>query len=150
MLLLNYINFALSFYKLSAIKIPLVSLILSVMCKTKQIPYNNQRLTFSSTVKPTGSSFDGRFVFTMKLKPLFNRVTILPEEIKQTSAGGIIIPETTNSLSIGVIEAVSDGLTINPGEKVLYNRNAAIKHYLNGTVIDILDVVDVFAIVCDE
>lgn len=63
----------------------------------------------------------------MKFNPLFNLVLIKPEQRKEKSAGGIIIPETAQiePLYFGEVIAAGDKCEyVKPGDKVLYQVSA--------------------------
>lgn len=78
----------------------------------------------------------------MKLKPLFDRVVLLPEEEKETK-GGIILPTATAEKSqIARVVAIGNGKTfdakdvgmlVSVGDRVLFNK-------YSGTEITIDDV----------
>lgn len=158
MLNLNFVNYALAFYKLSSDKNPIVPFALMILNKIKSLNFLFDRFTVQtkSNIAPMFINSTGHSVFRplgrqMKLKPLFNRVIIIPENTIKISMGGIMLPETAvNSVAIGIISEASDGLPVKIGHKVLYNQNASSKYSLNGNIIDILDVTEVLAIVHND
>ncbi|MGP1917475.1 MAG: hypothetical protein ACTS45_00455 [Candidatus Hodgkinia cicadicola] len=87
----------------------------------------------------------------MRLKPLFNRIIIAPDDTIKVTKGGIILPETpADNITMGTIREVSDEVFVKVGDRVLYNRNVALKYSLNGNVIDILEVTDLLAIIHND
>ncbi|MGP1916727.1 MAG: co-chaperone GroES [Candidatus Hodgkinia cicadicola] len=158
MLNLNFINYALSFYKFSTERSPIISFALVILNKIKSLKFLFNLSNFQMEIKSPLSTLDSRALLpppvikgNMQLKPLFNRVIIIPDITMKISVGGIILPEpTADNISIGTISEVSAGLSVKPGEKVLYNRNIALKYLLNGNIIDILDVVELLAIVRND
>ncbi|MGP1916553.1 MAG: co-chaperone GroES family protein [Candidatus Hodgkinia cicadicola] len=158
MLNLNFINYALSFHKLSVERSPIISFALVILNKIKSLKFSFNPSSFRTETKSPLMLANSRVLLlppiikgNMKLKPLFNRVIIIPDNTIKTSSGGIILPETTtDGISIGTINEVSAGLSVKTGDKVLYNRNIALKYLLNGNIIDILDVVELLAIVQND
>lgn len=156
MLILNYINYALSFYKFSAGGSPIIPFALVILNKIKSLNF----FIHLSKPKVKASPISYRSIvmlpsptknLKMQLKPLFNRVIIIPDNTNKTSTGGIILPETmTDNISIGVIGEVSDEQIVKIGDKVLYNRSAALRYSFNGCIIDILDVVELLALVRND
>ncbi|MFC1894623.1 co-chaperone GroES [Candidatus Dependentiae bacterium] len=80
---------------------------------------------------------------TKKIIPLYDRVLLKREESEQTSAGGIIIPDTAQEKTqIGIIEAVGDGkiskdgsirpLRVKVGDKVLFGKYSGTEIKLGG------------------
>lgn len=158
MLNLNFINYALSFYRFSAERSPIIPFALVILNKIKSFKFLFNTSNLQTEVTPALSPVNSIVPLPstiiqakLKLKPLFNRVIIIPDNTIKISVGGIILPETsTDTISIGTISETSDGLFVKTGDKVLYNRNAALKYSLNGNIIDILDVVELLAIVSND
>ncbi|MFP3038918.1 MAG: co-chaperone GroES [Candidatus Hodgkinia cicadicola] len=155
-LILNYANYILSFYKLSHEVLPIIPLLSVTLNKLK-----SSQATFASSGYLTENQCNRSIDFhigiynpknlPMKLKPLFNRVIINPDDSTKNTAGGIILSGVTKDIIIiGTIEGVSDGLEFCYGDRVLYNRNTALRYCFNGRVVDILDAIEVLAIVCNE
>ena len=94
----------------------------------------------------------------MKLKPLFDRVIILPNEDEIKSKSGLVLPENSQEKpQTGKIVAVGDGenmdnqksnMKVSVGDKVVYNRYAGTelkmdnKTYIVMRQIDIIGVID--------
>lgn len=153
---MNYANYILSFYKLSHEVLPIIPLLSVTLNKLK-----SSQATFASSGYLTENQCNRSIDFhigiynpknlPMKLKPLFNRVIINPDDSTKNTAGGIILSGVTKDIIIiGTIEGVSDGLEFCYGDRVLYNRNTALRYCFNGRVVDILDAIEVLAIVCNE
>ena len=73
----------------------------------------------------------------MKIKPLADRVVVKPQEAEETTASGIILPDTAKEKpQIGEVVAVGDGMysasgTLIPviceiGDTILYNKHAQL------------------------
>lgn len=94
----------------------------------------------------------------MELKPLYDRVVILPEKIEELSGSGIIIPKVSDDKScIGTVVYVGDGQTfdgekvemqVKKGDRVLYSKFAGAtfkikeNNYLIIRQADILCVIE--------
>lgn len=93
----------------------------------------------------------------MKLKPLYDRVVIVPEKVEELSKSGIILPSVSDEKScVGIVEEVGDGQTfdgdkvnmeVKKGDKVLYSKFAGAtfkfedKTYLLIRQADILSII---------
>lgn len=87
------------------------------------------------------------------LKPLSDRVLILPQEVETKTASGILIPDTAKEKpQIGTVLAVGNGkkdhpMTVKIGDTVLYSKYAGLelKHKDNDCLImredDILAII---------
>ena len=94
----------------------------------------------------------------MKLKPLFDRVIILPNEDEIKSKTGLVLPENSQEKpQTGKVVAVGDGenmenqksnMKVRVGDNVVYNRYAGTelkmdnKTYIVMRQIDIIGVID--------
>ena len=94
----------------------------------------------------------------MKLKPLYDRVVILPEKVEELSGSGIILPSVTDDKSsVGVVVMAGDGQTfdgpkvemqVKKGDKVIYSKFAGStfkiedKNYLIIRQADILAIME--------
>ncbi|MGP1918269.1 MAG: co-chaperone GroES family protein, partial [Candidatus Hodgkinia cicadicola] len=158
MLNLSFINYALTFYKFSSERSPIISFALVILNKIKSLRFLLNPPAVQVEMKATLMPIISVALLTppavktkMQLKPLFNRVIIVPDNVIKISTGGIMLPETmTDNISTGVISEVSDELSVKIGDKVLYNRNAALKYSLNGNIIDILDVAELLALIRND
>lgn len=85
----------------------------------------------------------------MKLKPLDDRVVVIPEEAEETTAGGIVLPGSAQEKPMkGKIVAVGDGklldngnrakVAVKKGEIVLYGKYAGSDVEIDGTEYKIL------------
>lgn len=94
----------------------------------------------------------------MALKPLHDRVLVKPAEAEETTAGGIIIPDTAKEKPMqGKIVAVGDGkqtedgkvipLQVKEGMTVLYGKYAGTEITVEGEELLIMRESDIFAIV---
>ncbi len=93
----------------------------------------------------------------MKLKPLFDRVVILPEQKENTTSSGIILPQTSQEApQIGKIVAVGDGesleldrtgMKVNVGDRVLYNKYAGSEIKLDNKTYIIMRQIDIVGVI---
>ena len=94
----------------------------------------------------------------MKLKPLGDRLVVEPKEREETTASGIILPETAKEkpqeglvLAIGPGRRDEDGdridMDVAVGDTVLYAKYAGTEIKLEGKKLLILKESDVLAIV---
>ncbi len=85
----------------------------------------------------------------MKLKPLDDRVVVKPVEAEETTAGGIVLPDSAQEKPMmGKIVAVGDGklldngnrakVAVKKGETVLYGKYAGSDVEVDGTEYKIL------------
>lgn len=94
----------------------------------------------------------------MKLKPLYDRVILIPEKIEELSSSGIILPSVSDEKScIGTVVCVGDGQTfdgkrvemqVKKNDKVLYSKFAGStfkfgdQNYLIIRQADILSIIE--------
>ena len=94
----------------------------------------------------------------MALKPLGDRVVVEREEAKDTTAGGIVLPDTAKDKPLkGKVVAVGDGritkdgkrrdLQVKVGENVLFTSYAGNEVTVDGTEYLIMSEDDVLAVV---
>ena len=94
----------------------------------------------------------------MKLKPLGDRLVVEPKEREETTASGIILPETAKEkpqeglvLAVGPGRRDDDGdrieMDVAVGDTVLYAKYAGTEIKLEGKKLLILKETDVLAIV---
>ncbi|MGP1917186.1 MAG: GroES family chaperonin [Candidatus Hodgkinia cicadicola] len=151
---LNFVNYAISFYKFSNERLTIVPFALVILNKIKSLtflflPYTS--VIARTSLMPIKLSLSQNIEMKIRLKPLFNRVIITPDDTIKVTKGGIILPETTaDNITMGTICEVSDEVYVKVGDRVLYNRNVALKYSLNGNVIDILEVIDLLAIIYND
>ena len=85
----------------------------------------------------------------MKLKPLDDRVVVSPEEAEETTAGGIVLPDSAQEKPMmGKVVAVGDGklldsgsrvkIAVKKGEVVLYGKYAGSDVEVDGKEYKIL------------
>ena len=92
----------------------------------------------------------------MSLKPLDDRIVVLPNEAEQTTASGLVIPDTAKEKpQEGTVLAVGPGrfedgarvpLDVKVGDKVLYSKYGGTEVKYNGEEYLILSARDVLAI----
>lgn len=95
----------------------------------------------------------------MNIKPLFDRVLILPNEEKLNSNSNIILPETAKEKSqFGKIVAVGDGenfdynksqMKVKIGDTVLFNKYAGVEIKLGETNYIVMRQIDLIGVVED-
>ena len=89
----------------------------------------------------------------IKIKPLADRVVVQAAEAEETTASGIIIPDTAKEKpQKGTIVAVGTGkkdepLTVKEGDSVLYGKYAGTEITIDGNDYLIMRESDVFAII---
>lgn len=89
----------------------------------------------------------------MNIKPLADRVLILPAPVEEKTIGGIIIPDSAKEKPLrGEVIAVGNGtkdeeMILKAGDQVLYGKYAGTELDLNGTKYLIMRQSDVLAII---
>ena len=89
----------------------------------------------------------------MNIKPLADRVLVLPAPAEEKTIGGIIIPDTAKEKpQKGVVVAVGPGTKDNPmtlkvGDVVIYGKYAGTEFHLEGKDYMIMRENDVIAII---
>ena len=93
----------------------------------------------------------------MNIKPLFDRVLILPSEEKHNSNSNIILPETAKEKSqFGKVVAVGDGenfdyvkgkMKVQIGDTVLFNKYAGVEIKLDEKTYIVMRQVDLIGVV---
>ncbi len=89
----------------------------------------------------------------VNIKPLADRVLVEPAAAEQTTASGIIIPDTAKEKpQKGSIVAVGDGktdepITVKVGDTVLYGKYAGTEITVEGREYLIMRESDIFAII---
>ena len=94
----------------------------------------------------------------MKIKPLFDRVVVLPKEEETETKLGLVLPKTSQEKpEIGTVVAVGDGenfdyvkteMKVKIGDKIVFSKYAGTeikideKNYIILRQIDIVGVVD--------
>ena len=88
----------------------------------------------------------------MNIRPLADRVVILPAPAEEKTVGGIIIPDTAKEKPLkGEVKAVGNGtkdeeMIRKEGDQVLYGKYAGTEIELDGTKYLIMRQSDVLAI----
>ena len=95
----------------------------------------------------------------MKLKPLGDRVVVQPVEEEETTASGIVLPDTAKEKpQKGKVLAIGDGkwdedgkkripLDVSKGDEVLYSKYGGTEVKYNGEEYLVLSARDVLAII---
>jgi chaperonin GroES len=89
----------------------------------------------------------------VNIKPLADRVLVQAEAAEETTASGIIIPDTAKEKPMrGTIIAVGNGtkkqpMTVKAGDTVLYGKYAGTEITVNDVEYLIMRESDIFAIV---
>jgi len=89
----------------------------------------------------------------LKIKPLADRVIVQAGEAEETTASGIIIPDTAKEKpQKGTVVAVGAGkkdepLTVKEGDTVLYGKYAGTEISIDGNDYLIMRESDIFAVV---
>ena len=88
----------------------------------------------------------------MNIRPLADRVVILPAPAEEKTIGGIIIPDTAKEKPLkGEVKAVGNGtkdeeMILKEGDQVLYGKYAGTEIELDGTKYLIMRQSDVLTI----
>ena len=89
----------------------------------------------------------------MNIKPLADRVLVVPAPAEERTIGGIIIPDTAKEKPLkGEVVAVGNGtkdeeMIVKVGDTVLYGKYAGTELELDGTKYLIMRQSDILAIV---
>jgi len=92
----------------------------------------------------------------VKLRPLDDRVVIEPREAEETTAGGIVLPDTAKEkpqrgkvVSIGPGKLLDSGsrgqLSVSVGDEVIYGKYSGTEIELDGRDVKILRETDILA-----
>ena len=88
----------------------------------------------------------------MKIKPLADRVLVLPAPAEEKTIGGIIIPDSAKEKPLkGKVIAIGNGtkdeeMVLKAGDHVLYGKYAGTEIELDGTKYLIMRQSDVLAV----
>ena len=89
----------------------------------------------------------------MNIKPLADRVLVLPAPAEEKTIGGIIIPDSAKEKPLkGTVVAVGNGtkdeeMVVNPNDTVLYGKYAGTELELEGEKYLIMRQADILAII---
>ncbi len=89
----------------------------------------------------------------MNVKPLSDRVLILPNPAEEKTAGGLIIPDTAKERPLaGKVVAVGPGtqevkMEVKVGDRVLYGKYAGQEIHVEGEDYLIMKQADILAII---
>ena len=89
----------------------------------------------------------------MNIKPLADRVLILPTPAEEVTAAGIIIPDSAKEKPLrGCVIATGNGtkdeeMVVKTGDEVLYGKYAGTEIELEGTMYIIMRQSDVLAVI---
>ena len=95
---------------------------------------------------------NGIHVVNMNIKPLADRVLILPAAAEEKTIGGIIIPDTAKEKPLkGEVIAVGNGtkdeaMVLKKGDQVLYGKYSGTEINVDGTDYLIMKQADIMAI----
>jgi chaperonin GroES len=92
----------------------------------------------------------------IKLRPLDDRVVVEPKEAEQTTAGGIVLPDTAKEkpqrgkiVSVGPGKLLDSGergkLSVTVGDEVIYGKYSGTEIEVNGRDVKILRESDILA-----
>lgn len=90
---------------------------------------------------------------SVNVKPLADRVLVEPAAAEETTASGIIIPDTAKEKpQRGIVVAVGSGkkdepMTVKPGDSILYGKYSGTEINIDGKDYLIMRESDIFAIV---
>ena len=93
----------------------------------------------------------------MNIRPLFDRVVILPLESEKETKGGIILPTTAQEKSqLALVKAVGDGelgegkksnMQVKVGDKVLYGKYSGTEITLDNVKYVVVRQSDILAVI---
>lgn len=89
----------------------------------------------------------------MNVKPLSDRVLVLPNPAEEKTAGGLIIPDTAKEKPLaGKVVAVGPGtsdikMEVKVGDEVLYGKYAGTEIRIDGTDYLIMKQQDILAVI---
>ena len=89
----------------------------------------------------------------MNIKPLADRVLILPAKAEEKTIGGIIIPDTAKEKPLkGEVVAVGNGtkdeeMILKVGDQVLYGKYSGTEIEIDGEKLMIMKESDIYAII---
>lgn len=89
----------------------------------------------------------------MNVKPLSDRVLVLPNPAEEKTAGGLIIPDTAKEKPLaGKVVAVGPGtsetkMEVKVGDEVLYGKYAGTEIHIDGKDYLIMKQQDILAII---
>lgn len=93
----------------------------------------------------------------MNLKPLYDRVVILPTDEQNKTSSGLVLPETSQERpQIGKIVAVGDGenmdndkseMKVKIGDEVVFNRYAGVELKLDGETYIVMRQIDIIGVI---
>lgn len=90
----------------------------------------------------------------MNVKPLSDRVLVLPNEAEEKTAGGLIIPDTAKEKPLaGKVVAVGPGtkdvqMEVKVGDEVLYGKYSGTEITVDGTAYLMMKQSDIMAVIC--
>ena len=92
----------------------------------------------------------------MNIKPIFDRVVLLPKEAEKESKGGIILPTSSQEKSqLATVVAVGNGgkvdgkeveMQVKVGQEVLYAKYSGTEFSLDGVKYIVLKQTDILAV----
>ena len=94
-----------------------------------------------------------KILVTMNVKPLSDRVLILPNPAEQRTAAGLIIPDSAKEKPLaGKVVAVGPGtaevkMEVKVGDEVLYGKSAGTEVAIDGVDYLIMAQKDILAVV---
>lgn len=96
----------------------------------------------------------------MNVKPLFDRVIILPDNQENVTKSGIVLPETLQDGSlVGEVVAIGDGenlsnekveMKVSVGQKVVFNKFIGAELKMNDKTYIIMRQIDILGVIDDR
>lgn len=96
----------------------------------------------------------------MNVKPLFDRVIILPDNQGNVTKSGIVLPETLQDGSlVGEVVAIGDGenlsnekveMKVSVGQKVVFNKFIGSELKMNDKTYIIMRQIDILGVIDDR
>lgn len=95
----------------------------------------------------------------MKIRPLFDRIVVRPEENKTTINTGLVLPDTAKQKQEkGIVVAVADGtnfdgekieMKVIVGDKIFFNKFAGVELKIDGEDFIVMRQIDVIGVIDD-
>ena len=87
----------------------------------------------------------------MNLKPLFDRVVVLPNKSEQASVAGLVLPERSlGAPQTGKVISVGANVErVQAGDNVLFNRFSGVEFVINGENHLVLKEIDIVGVIND-
>ena len=93
----------------------------------------------------------------MKIKPLFDRVVVLPKEDEKETKLGLVLPKTNQDKpEIGIVVSVGDGenfdyvkteMKVKVGDKIVFSKYAGTELKIDEKIYVVLRQIDIIGVI---